>query len=492
MKIALVHVPIRHHKFSENLKVVDEEFTLSPPIILAYVASIAEKAGHKVILIDTHAERLTKKETAKRILSFNPDLLGFRLDTYCFHDTLEWIKCLKETIKVPVIAGGINFSLYPKETMRYSEIDFGFIGEVVETLPEFLKKYPGGDYKDIKGLCYRDKNGEIVINPPEKGLVSFDEYPFPARHLLPNHLYHSFVSQRKNFTIMLTSTGCPYRCNFCAIAGLKHYRERSAESVLAEIEECYNKFGIREIDFFDATFFVNKERCLEIFKGIRKKKLDISWTCRSRVDLVDEEILREAKKSGLRMVFWGIESGVDEILKNIKKDIIVEQVERAIKISKKIGIRNLGFLMLGNSGETEQIIRKTMKWSKKLGLDYVQICRAIPKPGSELHYRIVKDTGYDYWKEFVLGNVSERRIYVPYRRISEKRLEKLLKLSYYSFYFRPYYIVKTLFKMKSFEEFLRYVRVALRMIFHYFYTDVGITRKSKFIKKLAHLWKVKI
>ncbi len=476
MKIAFVHVPVRHHGFSENLKVVDEEFTFSPPIVLAYVAAIAEKAGSEVILIDAAALKLSKEQVRKKLEIFKPDFMAFRLDTYCFHDTLDWIRFLKKAIGVPVIAGGINFSLYPRETMSYPEIDFGFTGEAVETLPEFLEIFPRGNYEHIAGLCRRDKKGEVFINPANLKLVDFDSYPFPARHLLPNHLYHSFVSQRKNFTIMLTSTGCPYRCTFCAIAGLKHYRERSAESVLAEIEKCYYDFDVREIDFFDATFFINKKRCLKIFEGIIKRKLDINWTCRSRVDVVDEEILRAAKESGLRMVFWGIESGNAETLECINKEIDLSQTAKAIAVSRKLGIRNLGFLMAGNPGETAEDAKETVKWAKKLKLDYVQICRTIPKPGAKMHLDIVKETGYDYWREFVLGRVEEKRIYVSGIALSQREVESLLKKMYYCFYFRPAFILRTLTQVRSFGEFARYVKVALRMIRHWFYTD---TRPAK-------------
>jgi len=490
MRVALIHPPFRHHKFSENLKVVDEEFILAPPIILAYVAAIAEKAGHKVKLIDAHTLKLDKFEVKKELEIFKPDIIGFRLDTYTFQDALSWIKYLKRELKVPIITGGINLSLYPKEVMTYQEIDFGLIGEALYSFPQFLKAFEEKkDFSSIPGLCYR-KDEKVIINKPGEKLYSFDAYPFPARHLLPNHLYHSFVSQKKNFTIMLTSTGCPFKCNFCAIAGLKHYRERSPESVIREIEECYYDYGVREIDFFDATFFVNKKRCLEIFEGIRKKRLKITWTCRSRVDLVDEELLKEAKRSGLRMIFWGIESGVKDVLNGINKEIEPEQAEKAVRLAKKYGIRNLGFLMLGSPGEREKDIKRTMEWAKELGLDYVQICRTIPKPGSELHQKL-KEQGKDYWRDFILGKEKERRIYVPGRVISEERLEELLKRAYYSFYFRPKYVLHTLFKTRSLGELFRYIRVALRMLFHYFYTDVEITKRRRFIKKLAHWGKLR-
>ncbi|MCG2725748.1 MAG: radical SAM protein [Elusimicrobia bacterium] len=472
MKIALIHAPFHHRKFSENLKVVDEEFTLAPPIIVAYIAAILEKEGHGVILIDAHALKLSKEDALKRVNAFNPDLIGFRLDTYGFQETLDWIRYFKLMTGKPIIAGGINLSIYPYETMAHKEIDFGLIGEAVESLPMFLNCF--GDekqYKKIPGLCRRDENGAIIVNPASNYLAPFDNYPFPARHLLPNHLYHSFVSQVKNFTIMLTSTGCPYKCKFCAIAALGHWRQRSVDNVIKEIEQCYYDYGIREIDFFDATFFVNKRWSIKFCEEIIKRKINITWTARSRVDLVDEDVLNMASKAGCRMIFWGIESSSQNVLNQVNKEITPRQVSYAIKTAKKFGIRNLGFLMVGNPGDNKESIKQTVKFAKDLDLDYVQICRAIPKPDTQFHKELVQKTGFDYWKEFVSLKVGEERIPTLWNMPQDKA-EKLLKWSYYSFYFRPSYILGTLRKIKSIDEFARYTIVGLKMLLNYLHTDV--------------------
>ncbi|MEW6555751.1 MAG: radical SAM protein [Elusimicrobiota bacterium] len=487
MRVALIFPPFHHRKFSENLKVVDEEFTLSPPIILAYVSSILEHAGNDVILIDAHALGLSKEQVLKKIKMFNTNLIAFRLDTYNFQETLEWIQYLKLATGLPVLVGGINMSLYPTETMSHKEIDFGLIGEAVRTLPQFIRNLENSEpYQNIPGLCWRDNNGGVHINPPDTELVNFDTYPFPARHLLPNDRYHSFVSQNKNFTVMLTSTGCPYRCRFCAIAALNHYRERTWENVIREIEECYYDYGVREIDFFDATFFVDKQKSIKLFQEIRNRHLDIQWSCRTRVDVVDDEILKEASLSGCRMIFWGIESSSQKVLNEVNKGITHNRTAVVIKTAKKFGIRNLGFLMIGNPGDTEDTVTDTVKFAKKLALDYVQICRTIAKPATELHKQLVKNTGTDYWRDFVLMKLGEQRIPTPWVRMNQAKIEKLLKRAYYSFYFRPGYIFQTLQRTKSFSELARYIKVAIRMVFHYFYTDVSIAMGSRFIQKLAH------
>ena len=189
MKIALIHCPFSHRIFSENLKVVDEEFCLAPPIILAYVAAILEKSGHKVILIDANALKLNKEKTLKILKKFCPDVIGFRADTYWFHRVVDWAYYFKNNMNVVVIVGGINVTLYPQESLWHKCFDYGIVGEANYSLPELLSALGSKtDVKDIRGIVYRE-NDTVICNPPLENIVAFDDYPFPARHLLPNELY---------------------------------------------------------------------------------------------------------------------------------------------------------------------------------------------------------------------------------------------------------------------------------------------------------------
>lgn len=463
MRISLIYPPFKHKIFSENLKTVDEEFCVAPPIILAYVAAILEKAGHKVMLLDARVLSLSKEEALKRIMDFRPDVLGFRAETYHFHDTLAWVKYLKSSLRIPVFTGGVNMSLYPKETLSHDVIDYGIAGEAVESLPRFISALENSDdFTGIPGLGYKDKDARIIINPPSYKLIDFDSYPFPARHLLPNERYHSFISQRKNFTIMLTSTGCPFRCNFCAIPTA--YRVRSPQSVIDEIEFCYRDFNIREIDFFDAVLLMPKKRILEMFYQLKKRKLDIEWSCRSRVDIVDDEILREAASAGCRQIYYGIESVDEVILDNINKNIAPEKVAQAIKLSKKHGIRAMGFFMVGNAGDTSQSIRRTIKFAKSLDLDFIQVCRTIPKPGTKLDREMIRMKGRDYWREHVLGREIKERLPTPSCSLTEEEKASLTREFYLKFYFRPKIILRRIVQLKSIGELRRYVNVAWKML----------------------------
>ncbi len=463
MRVALVFPPYSHKIFSENLSTVDEEFSLAPPIILAYVAAILEKYGHQVILIDARSLNLSKKETLQQIKDFRPDILGFRAETYHFHDALEWISYLKSKLAIPVLAGGINLTLYPKETIFHDAIDFGIIGEAIETLPNFLIALENGDdFRQIPGIGYKADDGTVIINPPLDKCIDFDSYPFPARHLLPNDRYYSFISQKKNFTIMLTSMGCPFKCTFCAIPRV--FRIRTPKSVVDEMEVCYRDFNMREIDFFDAVLFFGKPRVLEIFREVKRRGLKLEWSCRSRVDVVDEEILREAAKAGCRQIYYGIESADLNILRTIKKDIGLEQIKRAIRWSKKYGIRTMGFFMVGNPGDRMESVRSTIEFAKDLGLDFIQVCRTIAKPGTDLDRMMIEQTKRDYWRQHIQGEKIQGRLPAPWSTLTELELESLTKEFYLEFYFSPRVVWNRISQVKSLEELKRYIKVGWKML----------------------------
>ncbi|MDD5747114.1 MAG: radical SAM protein, partial [Candidatus Omnitrophica bacterium] len=430
MRIALIYPPYKHKIFSENLEVVDDEFCSAPPIILAYVAAILERSGHTVMIVDAQVLKIDMNETLSRLRSFNPDLLGFRSESYHFPDALEWMRFLKLQLGKPVFTGGPNLSLYPRETLAHDQIDFGIIGEAIDSLPRLIRALENKqDLAAVPGIAYKRPDRTVLVNAAASVPVDFDAYPFPARHLLPNDKYYSFISQRKNFTIMLTGTGCPYRCKFCAIP--HEYRRRSVRNVLAEIEECYKRYSVREIDFFDAALFVDRERTLELLRQLKRLGLDLEWSCRSRVDIVDKEILKAAADAGCRQIYYGIESVDQKILDSMGKRISVGDVKNAIKLTKGCGIRTMGFFMVGNEGDTPDSVRKTIDFAKSLDLDFVQVCQVIAKPGTPLHRQISEATRVDLWKEHIRGNFLSRRLPTLWTGLTEAEIRALTQEFYF-------------------------------------------------------------
>jgi radical SAM superfamily enzyme YgiQ (UPF0313 family) len=461
MKIALIQYPLGHKVFSENLRFVDEEFTLSPPIILAYIAAILERAGHEVMIVDANVLKLTPEQTLSRIKDFNPDIIGFRSDSYWFHRVVEWAAFFKRETGAKIMIGGIHVTLYPEETLAYEWFDYGIKGEAINALPQMLEALRvNSDLRNIPGVIFKDA-GKVIVTEASDIFADFNDYPFPARHLLPNHLYYSFTSQRKNFTIMLTATGCPYGCSFCAI-NRNPYRVRRPESVGDELEECYRRYNIREVDFFDATFFVDKQRSLRICEEILKRKLDIDWTCRARVDTVDDEILSAAAKAGCRKIYYGIESGSQKVLDQVSKGVTKVQIAKAIRLTRKHGIGTLGFFMVGNPCDTKETIEESIRFAKELKLDFIQVCRTIAKPNTGLHDQLMKETGKDHWREYTLDCGREARLPTPWTPLTDTETDFYVRRFYRDFYFRPSIILDRLAHLKSGNELIKYVRAAMK------------------------------
>lgn len=463
MKFCLINCRYYHKKFNENLSIVDEKFGIYTPLSLCYIASIIENSGHDVIIIDAKAENLSNKELLKRVKKYNPNLLGFSFHSaYNVHDTLDVINYLKKETKIPILAGGYNFNLYPNEHMVHKEIDYAISGNVIETLPTFLEVYPNIEkLKEINGI-YINKNNLNYKNPLKKINIPLDKLPFPSRKDLKHAKYSQFISKRKNFTIMLTHTGCPYMCTFCTIPN-SNFSMRSISQVIEEIKECYYKYNVREIDFFDAVFTVSRKRTIELCDSLIKLNLDLSWSCRTRIDKVDQELVDLMYKSGCRRIYYGVESVDNKILSKIKKGIHKPEIQKVIEQTKKSGILTLGFFMIGNPGETKKTIRSTIEFSKELDLDYVQYSMTIAKPDTLLEKELIKKTKKDYWRNYILGLEKERPLNRIWTRLSNKEIEKMTRKAYLEFYFRPKIILKHIFKIRSFSELRKYLIVSIRM-----------------------------
>ncbi|MEY3209624.1 MAG: hypothetical protein RIT28_105, partial [Pseudomonadota bacterium] len=365
LRVALVYPPYGPVKNEPGIKTVKENYGIFPSLSLLYVAGILESAGAEVLFIDAHAEGLTLDETVARLEAFGPSYIGYTITTYLFFQTLDWIKAIKARTGTPTIVGGVHLSIYPRETLTHESIDYAVTGEAELSLPNLLHALENRrDLRDVKGIAFRvggptQTGGEVVVTPTEK-TIDVDEVPFPARRLIDNSLYYSFISKYKNFTCFITSRGCPYKCIFCE-QGSKAFRARSPKNVVDELELCVNEFGIRELDFFDSSFTIRKDRVIEICEEINRRKLDIVWAARTRVDCITKDVLSAMRRAGCARIYYGVESGNREILKVLKKSTSLELVKRVVRETREEGIDTFGYFMLGNPYETPATIRQTIR-----------------------------------------------------------------------------------------------------------------------------------
>ncbi len=462
VKVALVYPPYGPVRNEPGIKTVKENYGIFPSLSLLYVAGILEACGCEVLFIDAHAEGLTLEETVARLQRFGPDYVGYTLTTYLFFQSMDWIKAIKAHIDVPVIVGGVHLSIYPRETLGYEEVDYAVTGEAERALPELLAALTSGaDLSRVRGVAYKRPDGRVVVTPNAPD-VDVDDAPFPARNLIDNSIYYSFISQYRNFSCFITSRGCPYKCIFCE-QGSKPFRARSPKNVVDELEICVKEFGIRELDFFDSSFTIRKQRVIDICDEINRRKLDIVWAARTRVDCITDDVLKAMRGAGCNRIYYGIESGNREILQTLKKSTSLEMYREVVSATKRHGINTFGYFMVGNPYETEATIRQTIRLALELDLDYAQFSKVTPMPATEMYTLLLKETGRDYWREHI-ENRSDEDIPRPLCDMTDEEIQRWCRLAYLRFYYRPKYIARALGRMKSREELGRSVATAWQML----------------------------
>ncbi len=461
-RISFIYSPYGVVKNEPGLKAVKENYGVFPSLSLAYVAAVAEKAGLEVQFIDAHALNLTLEETIRRVKAFEPDLLGFTITTYLFYQSLAWVRALREATNVPTLLGGVRMGIYPEETFSHHSIDYGCTGEAEVVLPPFIEALNnGGDLHQVKGLIWRDGE-KIVVNECAELLADTNTAPFPARHHLPNDRYFSFISQFKNFTPMITSRGCPFRCIFCEQGGLK-FRPRTPDNVGDEIEECYHVYKVREFDFFDSSFTVQKQRVIDICEEILRRDVKVYWAIRSRVDLVNEPMLKALARAGCKRIYYGIESGDAQVLKTLRKETNLELIREVMAYTRKYKIDTFGYFLVGSPGETPETIKKTIDFSVELKLDYAQFSKVTPMPATELYQMLMTEKKRDYWREYILDESKDIFLPRPGTALNEEEIQAWTRKAYLKFYFRPRYIFKAIYRLKSWQEFKRSVFTAWSM-----------------------------
>jgi len=293
----------------------------------------------------------------------------------------------------------------------------------------------------IKGLAWR-KNGEIVINPDRPFIRDLDDLPLPRHELLPLDQYRAPLV-RGPYSFVVTSRGCPAACRFC----IKHVsygqsvRFRSPENVMEELW-LLDRLGVHSVNMYADLFTVSREQVMGLCQLILEEGLPVRWTCNSRVDFVDEEMLQLMGRAGCWMIAWGIESGSQEVLRRAHKGIAVEQVERALRWARAAGIKNWGYFIIGLPGETEETIQQTIAFSKKLPLDLALFHIAAPHPGTPFFFEVVENGWFrpgtrweqvDMDRETVLdypGLPAERLLYWQKRAFREWALRPGPVLTY--------------------------------------------------------------
>ncbi|MBM3190316.1 MAG: radical SAM protein, partial [Chloroflexi bacterium] len=314
----------------------------------------------------------------------------------------------------------------------------------VEADPDWHPRWVGADVgadspdeglSAIKGLVWR-RGGEIVLNPPRPLIRDLDDLPCPRYELLPLQRYCApFVGGPYAFVV--TSRGCPGGCRFC----IKHVsygdsvRYRSPAHVVDEVEQLAG-LGVHRIHMYADLFTVNREHVMGICQELTRRGLRIRWTCNSRVDFVDEELLRVMAQSGCWMISWGVESGDPGMLKRMRKGTNPEMAAQALGWARQAGIKNWGYFIIGMPGETEDTIRRTIALAKRLPLDLALFHIAAPHPGTPFFFEVVENGWFrpgTCWEDVDM----DRSTVLDYPNLRAEDLERWARRAFREWAFRP-------------------------------------------------------
>lgn len=426
-----------------------------PPVGLALIAAILEREGYPVTILDANALGLQPEEVVPRVT--DADVVGLTAMTPTVGTAIGIARHLKQANPdLIIILGGAHATLLPEETLATApEIDVVVKGEGEETIIELLQALEDKQPLDnISGISYRT-NGKIISTTTRFANVDMDSLPYLAYHLLPLRKYkpHPPHGRALPFAAIVTSRGCPYHCAYCSkpIFGNK-FRAQSPKRVVEEVAYLKGKFAVKEIAFYDDVFTLNKKRAYAIADGIIKKGLRIHWTCETRVNLVDKELLRRIKQAGSYAIAYGIESASPEILNTLSKDITLEQVEKAVHASSEVGLQTIGYFMIGSPGESPETISQTIQFAKKLKLDFAQFSVTTPFPGTEL-YDLYLATGGDNipWENFVYAGAGRQIIPIG-SQLNSSDLQYWTRRAYREFYLRPAYLWQRIRQLTSIGE----------------------------------------
>jgi len=461
-KILLINPPtgnyIRDDRCQAPVKYVA---ILRMPMDLAYMAATLKQIGIICKIKDYPAEKGTIMSFRNDLQEFNPNALVVSTTTPTILKDLKIISLAKKILpNIITIAKGAHVTVKDKEVLeKCPELDIVIRNEcelaIQDIAGELNKKNPS--LKKITGITFRNKNN-IIRNPDRKPLENLDLLPFPARELIKNELYIRPDTKKPQTTIQ-TNRGCPGACTFCLVKVVSGNKilSRSPINIADEIEECIEKFNIRDFYFRADTFTWDKDWMISVCKEILKRKLKINWCSNSRVNTLDEERIKWMKKSGCWMLGLGIESGNQEILKKMKKGITLKQIEEAVRLCKKHKIKIFAFFVIGYPEDTKETIMDTIKFAKKLNCDFTEFNTCYPYPGTEI-YKLGKDKLFSDEK---LYGKDQYGASIPSFSLSAEEITLLRDKAEKEFILRPEYIIKTLANISSLREFFSYLKFGI-------------------------------
>ncbi|MCZ2393659.1 MAG: B12-binding domain-containing radical SAM protein [Chitinophagales bacterium] len=390
MKVLFINLPYHQQLTRRYMCTYVSATSLFPPYeLMSAAGELREKTNVDVHLIDCIAGKINFDGLLLQIKHIQPQIILSLVGIDTFEHDIRLTDKIKEIF--PSITNcifGHYPTIFPSEILINSKTDIIIGGEPDIVMVDIINAYRKEiNWSDILGISYRNSALEIKINPGKKRIKDLNMLALPAHDLINAKQYFEPLIPAP-FGMIQTSRGCPFRCNFCVTSYGSKYTVKSAERIVEEIECMVKLHKIKSFRIIDDTFTIQKQRVIDICDLLISKKLNLKWTCLSRVDTLTEEMLIKMKDSGCQRIYFGIESGSQEILDYYKKDIKIDEVKKIVNLCSKIGINAAGLFMTGLPNESETQFNQTIQLAKDIPLSFAGVGELTPYPGTDLYNQL--------------------------------------------------------------------------------------------------------
>ncbi|MBU4263822.1 MAG: B12-binding domain-containing radical SAM protein [Proteobacteria bacterium] len=405
-----------------------------PTLGVAYLASSLQRAGHEARILDLWTEPLSDQQLLANIGEYQPDLVGITFFTRRYSATKKLADDIKDWFPdKKIVVGGYHPSALPRETLEeIQSIDFVAIGEGEETIVELLESLPDKEWDTVNGIGYRGEGGAVVLTPPRKFIKDLDQLAYPDLFQVDPRKYriHPPYGWFGLPLTMITTRGCPGKCTFCSKSVFKRtLRSLSPRKVVDEILYWKERLPVKEIRFYDDDFTISQKRTFEICDLLIEEKVNLPWTCTTRVDFLSRDLMVRMKEAGLYFITLGVESGSPKVLKGLQKGYTVGHIRDAFSWAHQLDLVTFAFFMVGCPEETDEDVAMTMAIQKEIKPDFLNwgVLRVVP--GSQLFEEFKRDHAYDF-------SCDQNPIYR--QDLDEKYLCKLCKKGMLTHYTSPW------------------------------------------------------
>lgn len=411
---------------------------IMPPLGIASIAAYLEQRGMRADIIDCYARPDSDRTIRDYLLAEKPAFIGLSCTTSSFLDGIRIAQLARHAVPgIKTIFGGPHVSalkelLFPK----FPDMDFSVIGEGEESMYQLMQAGLD-DPSSVEGIIYREGSEHVFTGYRQKPLV-LDELPFPAYEKLAGYP-HSYMLPIFNYprtpnSSCISSRGCPYSCTYCDRSVFRRsFRYNSATYLYEHLRYLKERFGIRHINFYDDQFTFNRQRVEEFCHLMIDRPLDMTFNCAVRAEHIDRELVTLMRKAGAWMMSLGIETGDPELLAQHRQNANLDLLADKIRMIKSAGLRTKGLLMIGLPGETEESLRRSMKYVFSLPVDDFNLAKFTPFPGSPIYDNIHELGEFDEdWEKMDCMNFQ----FIP-KGMTREQLNRLFDEYYATHFKRP-------------------------------------------------------